>query len=133
MRNLLAIIDEGINKITDFQGYLAAEVTSISGGVFFLLQLILLLFITSFPNYQTHRTKLVLLLCLQLLLELILPYSIINLLGLRLLRLIFIAFFGLAMQRQTDRREKTVVAISDGYETPRVRKVVWEVVEKGNR
>lgn len=55
MRGVLTVVSEGVQQISVLQHYLKAEVTSLSGAIFFLCQLLSGLLLTSMPQFRQQR------------------------------------------------------------------------------
>ena len=63
---MLIVISEGLTQVIEFQGYIKAEITTLSGIVFFIGEFLVILFVTSFKKYQESRNFIICLLGIEI-------------------------------------------------------------------
>ena len=90
IRNLLEVINIGVSQVLEIQGFLQAEVTTLSGVLYFLAQFLAILFLTSFKKYQGSRNYLLTFMTVQIVLELTVFSFLTTFLSIKHLRSIFI-------------------------------------------
>ena len=126
----MGVISRGLERVVEFQGYLQAELTSISGMVLFVGEFLFILFLTSFKKYQQVRNPLLSLLALQTALEVLLPSAVLAAIGVKTVRSVFMGVGVLMLlaggEREEDGLERT---ISAQLNTPRLERVLRRAVE----
>ena len=123
IRNLLEIINQGVTQIMTIQSYIRAEITSVSGILFFLTQFLIVLFLTSFPKFASTRSILLTILAAQITIEfgisLFMPFSVDH----KWLRYIFIGVM-MAYLFSHGQEDKLERVIADRFSTPRIERII---------
>ncbi len=86
----MATINEGIEGMNAIQGLMISEVNSISGILYFLLQILIIGVLTSFNAFKKYRVNSFILFGINILVELIIPDFLIIAVGVKIIRIGFL-------------------------------------------
>jgi hypothetical protein len=123
-------VSQGIAQVTELQRYVKAEVTSMSGMVFFLAWFLLVLFATSFKKYQASRNQLVTILTVEIAVELLAPSVLTSLIGLRPLRIICVIIMVMCLISNGSGEGQLEKAMAGVLNTPRLERVFRKAAEE---
>ena len=82
-------INEGIDSINTIQGFMMAKINSMSGILYFLLQIIIIALLTSVKSLRNSRFQSFLIVGVNILAELLLPDFVVLLVGIKWIRILF--------------------------------------------
>lgn len=125
-------INQGIDGLNTVQGFMISEINTMSGILYFLLQILILMIITSFGCFRRYRFQAIAFFVANILVEVLVPNSILLFVGIKVIRILFVLLHVFSLIKAFLQRENHFAEIKnymDGrLDTQRIKRIFKEIM-----
>lgn len=131
--SVMSTINQGIEGMNTVQVVMMSEINSIAGILYFLLQILVIIIVTSFRLFKKGRASQLVLFVLNILVELVVPGFVLLIVGTRMIRILFVFGHVLcllkAFGRKDDSFEQMKSYMDVRLDTVRIKRIFKEILE----
>ena len=127
-------INQGIDGLNTVQGFMISKINTMSGILYFLLQILILMILTSFGSFRRYRFQAILFFAMNVLVEILGSDCILLLIGIKIIRMLFALLHIFNLSRAFLHRENQLTEIKQymngRLDTQRIKRIFKEIMNE---
>ena len=127
-------INQGIESFSAVHSFMISEISSMSGMLYFLVHILIILFLTSFQCFRNNRAQSFIILLTNILLEVALPNWMLLSVGIKNTRVIFVIGhlfnLGKTFLNRNHKTHELKNEIDGKLSTRRIKRIFKEIIEE---